>query len=318
MAALSGLASRARRENAPIIATHHTDSLRHSSSASWYSSVCRLSAKSPWQTSPTKGTASPAASRTSRPAPADLARNVPASTQPPSAAAAPGRNALPSESPLSASLAGSSSQCSPSSSLWLSSLLLRRQRHHIQAPTRMARTATPAPAPAMTPVLSLPLVALDPSPLLPGVLPPGESPPVDPPPASPEVLPVEADPTWSADRSPTEIPDDASAAFRFAAVVAAATVDACSFGTVTTVSTATDSASRRRRRPEDCCVTDAMATADGARDSECATPATYTTRLASSNASSVIASEAVKVIADAQSEHASHDPPSVRLNPAEQ
>jgi hypothetical protein len=103
----------------------------------------------------------------------------------------------------------------------------------------------------MTPVLSLLLVALDPSPLL------------------PEVLPVEADPIWRGDRSPTEIPDDASAAFRFATVVAAATVDACSFETVTTVSTATDSASsRRRRRPENCCVTDAMSTADGARDSD--------------------------------------------------
>ena len=87
-------------------------------------------------------------------------------------------------------------------------------------------------------------------------------------------LPPKSSPVWRADRSLIKIPDDASAAFRFVTVVAAVTADAISFETVTTVSTRTDSASSRRRRPEDCCVTDAMATADGAGDSDCATPAT--------------------------------------------
>ena len=84
---------------------------------------------------------------------------------------------------------------------------------------------------------------------------------------------------------------------------------------MTIVSTATDAARSLRRAR--CSVTDAMATLEAASERDCATPATYASRLAVLNSVSVIVRVAVKVTADVQSEHASHAPPSTPAKPAE-
>jgi hypothetical protein len=61
-----------------------------------------------------------------------------------------------------------------------------------------------------------------------------------------------------------------------------------------------------------------MATLEAASERDCATPATYASRLAVLNSESVMVSVAVKVTADVQSEHTPHGPPSMPANPAEQ
>ena len=90
--------------------------------------------------------------------------------------------------------------------------------------------------------------------------------------------------------------------------------------TVAVVSTAMEAARRcleeRSLRPES--VTDAMATLEAVSERDCATPATYASRLAALNSVSVMASVAVKVTTDVQSEHALQGPPSALVKPAEQ
>ena len=56
----------------------------------------------------------------------------------------------------------------------------------------------------------------------------------------------------------------------------------------------------------------------GSRVEACATPATYASRFAVVNSVRIMASVAVKVTVDVQSEHASQGPPSAPWNPAEQ
>ena len=75
--------------------------------------------------------------------------------------------------------------------------------------------------------------------------------------------------------------------------------------------TRVEARSRRRTGP----TVTAMATLAGATDTACATPCTYADALKSARG---MASVAVKVTADAQSEHASHAPPSGPANPAKQ
>jgi len=86
--------------------------------------------------------------------------------------------------------------------------------------------------------------------------------------------------------------------------------------TVAVVFTATEAARSRRR--EIVSVTDAMATLEDDIERACATPATYASRFAVLNSERVMASFAVKVTAEVQSEHATQGPPSAPVNPAEQ
>ena len=97
---------------------------------------------------------------------------------------------------------------------------------------------------------------------------------------SPEVLPVSAESVLGTDTEPIAIPDEASAALSVSTVTAATTADASSLETLATVSTATDSSLRRNHRRENSCVTDAIDTAEGASENDCAKPVTYAARFA--------------------------------------
>ena len=88
---------------------------------------------------------------------------------------------------------------------------------------------------------------------------------------------MSAESVLGTDTEPTAIPDEASAALKFSTVTAATTAGASSFGTSATVSTATNSSLRRR---ENSCVTDAIDTAEGASENDCAKPLTYAARFA--------------------------------------
>jgi len=181
-------------------------------------------------------------------------------------------------------------------------LLTDRRRHHTHAPTSSASAPAAPPAPARSPVLDPPSAAGV------GVVSPGGL----------ALLPPEGNAvaTVGADTSATEMPEDASARLRFSDVAARNTAAALAVGTVAVVSTATEEARSRRR--ENCSVTDAMDTLEDVSERACATPATYASRRAVVNSVRVMASVAMKVTAEAQSEHTTQGPPSAPVKPAEQ